>query len=230
MRLITFELKGSIAHFRKPDTTVTHSTYPFITRTALHGLVGSILGLKKLEGDNWFGLSLEGPVTTSFQQMSMLGKGWISSGGTFNRPTTIELLVNPNYKIFYAGSYSEKLKNMLVQNESVYHTYLGSAFCLTTPRLIADVEAEEIEPKKDQVIETRSIVPLHVVNELKLYDNISYSRAGGIRYSEVDNRIFDGNINYVYEVNGENITFTYKMANYPPTRFAQTNKEVVCLW
>lgn len=230
MKLLAFELKGQLAHFRKPDTTVTHSTYPFITRTALHGLVSSILGLKKLEGENWFGLSLEEPVATSYQQMSLLGKGWLGGGKSFNRPTTIELIVNPKYKVFYTGPYEEKLANMLKQNESVYHTYLGSAFCLTKPQFIEEDDALEIIPETDQVIETNSIVPIHIVSELKLYGNVSYSRAGGVRYQEIEDRVFTGNINFVYESNGGKVLFTYKKEDFPPTKFAKTKKEVVCLW
>jgi len=40
MKGLAFDIKGSIAHFRRPDTTATQMTYPFITPTAVRGLVG----------------------------------------------------------------------------------------------------------------------------------------------------------------------------------------------
>ncbi len=41
MVVLVFEIKGKLAHFRRPDTTVTHATYPFISRTALLGMLGA---------------------------------------------------------------------------------------------------------------------------------------------------------------------------------------------
>lgn len=46
-----FELRGPIAHYRRPDTLGTHATYPFLPRTALRGLVGAILGLEDLPAE-----------------------------------------------------------------------------------------------------------------------------------------------------------------------------------
>jgi CRISPR-associated protein Cas5h len=95
MKGLAFIIKGSIAHFRRPDTTATHLTYPFITPTAVKGLVGAILGISDFVTRDKIGIELLHPVRTVAQQMSMLGK---DGGGVFNRPTTIELLVNPNYQ------------------------------------------------------------------------------------------------------------------------------------
>ena len=48
MKALIFEVKGTIAHFRRPDTTATHLTYPFITPLAAKGLVGAMLGITDL--------------------------------------------------------------------------------------------------------------------------------------------------------------------------------------
>ena len=88
MKVLSFDLRGDIAHFRRPDTTVTHATYPFITRTVLAGLCASIIGKDLLDGDNYTGIQLLSRIKTVSQQMSMLGKGWLgSSNDTFNRQT-----------------------------------------------------------------------------------------------------------------------------------------------
>ena len=101
MRAVAFDIRGPMAHFRRPDTVVTHCSYPFITRTALGGLVCAILGRQELQGEHWFGLRIMKPVTTCFQEMSMLGKGWLrrfdwSADGD-------ELIVNPHYRVYYCG-------------------------------------------------------------------------------------------------------------------------------
>jgi len=85
MKAVVFEVKGAIAHFRRPDTTATHLTYPFITPLAAKGLVGAILGITDFTTRDRVGIQLLNPVCTSAQQLSMLGK---DSGNTFNRPTT----------------------------------------------------------------------------------------------------------------------------------------------
>ena len=81
MKAVVFEVKGAIAHFRRPDTTATHLTYPFITPLAVKGLVGAILGITDFMTRDYVGIQLLNPVRTSAQQLSMLGK---DSGNTFS--------------------------------------------------------------------------------------------------------------------------------------------------
>ena len=132
MKAVVFDIKGKIAHFRRPDTTVTQLTYPFITPLAAKGLVGAILGITDFVTKDKVGIQLLSPVRTSVQQLSMLGEG-----GTFNRPTTIEYLVNPSYRIYYVGNeYVHELYSSLKKQQSVYPTYLGVAYALTFPQLI----------------------------------------------------------------------------------------------
>lgn len=49
MKGILFELKGNWGHFRKPETNNNPLTHDFITKTALIGLIGSVLGIERLE-------------------------------------------------------------------------------------------------------------------------------------------------------------------------------------
>jgi CRISPR-associated protein Cas5h len=106
MPLVIFETRSAIAHFRRPDTLGTHATYPFITRTALHGLIASVLGRESLPEPTRCGIRLLSPVTSVTQELSMHGKTWTAGSGaeaTFSRPTSIEILVNPSYRLFYHG-------------------------------------------------------------------------------------------------------------------------------
>ena len=128
MKAVVFEVKGAIAHFRRPDTTATHLTYPFITPLAAKGLVGAILGITDFTTRDRVGIQLLNGCTSA-QQLSMLGK---DSGNTFNRPTTVELLVNPAYRIYYVGDeYVDELAESLRNRRYVYHTYLGVAYAIT---------------------------------------------------------------------------------------------------
>jgi CRISPR-associated protein Cas5h len=44
-----FDLKGNWAHYRKPETNNNPLTHDFITKTALLGLIGAVLGIERRE-------------------------------------------------------------------------------------------------------------------------------------------------------------------------------------
>ena len=235
MGLLVFDLRGSIAHFRRPDTLGTHATYPFIPRTALHGLVGSILGLQSLPEPPRCGIRLLGPVRTVAHEMSMLGKGWMVGGSDFNRPTAIELVVKPHYRIYYRGPLQEKLTDYICRGRSHYHTYLGSAYCLTRPTFVAchpDAEAGVLAPEIGQEFTCMSVVPSEAIARLVPREGDEYARVGGIFYEHLGGRRFRGTLSVIYEVEGRPVTFV--PAGYSEStrwEFRHVPGEgIVCLW
>lgn len=54
MKGILFELKGDWGHFRKPETNNNPLTHDFITKTALIGLIGAVLGKERDEMKSLF--------------------------------------------------------------------------------------------------------------------------------------------------------------------------------
>lgn len=242
MRVLVFDIGGKLAHFRRPDTTQTHTTYPIITRTALRGLIGSILGLHEFQGDAWTGVQLLAPVRTVAQQMSLLGKGFLGGGSSFNRPTSIELIVSPHYRIYYHGDYQEELAERLRRNESCYHTHLGSAFALTFPRYIAELELDEIKLKEGESYASCTVLPAHVIRRLVLsQEELQYGRVGGVLYEYLGGRRFRGTIDLIYETKGRPIQFLAAGPEIsPPVRFVHhaignstrgsDNTELIALW
>lgn len=205
-KLLVFDLNADLGHFRRPDTTATHATYPFITRTALRGLLGSILGLDHWNGEAWTGIQILNPIATRTQQLSLLGKGYFGGGTqSFNRPTSIEFVIKPHYRIYYRGDLFDELHESLEQGLSVYHTYLGSAFAMTKPRFVELLEAEEGQP--DRTIDCLSVVPSHVVTQLEVQPGRQYMRAGGIPYRSLGEYSFEGTMNFIYERTGQPIRF-----------------------
>ena len=166
MKGLSFDVKGTVAHFRKPDTTATQMTYPFITPTAIRGLVGAVLGIEDFVTEDKVGLKILNTIQTVTQQMSMLGK---DGGTTFNRPTTIELIINPHYRIYYAGhEYVTMLAEQLEKEHAVYPTFLGCAYALTKPVLNKIyVEGVDLLENTDSIIETASVVPTVLLKELQ---------------------------------------------------------------
>ena len=226
MKSVVFDVKGALAHFRRPDTTATQLTYPFITPLAAKGLVGAILGITDFTTQDRVGIQLLRPVSTSAQQLSMLGK---DGGSSFNRPTTMELLVNPAYRLYYTGDeYVEELIKSLKNKHSVYHTYLGVAFAFTCPELIQYYEEVEIV-SDEEVIEPYSIVPTNMIQELIIEEERYYSRAGGFMKDYLGERRFEKSISFIYEKDGRSIKFQLKRDDCEGCLVAQIGDKRICL-
>lgn len=223
MEIVVFDIKGKIAHFRRPDTTVTQLTYPFITPLAAKGLVGAILGITDFVTSDKIGIQLLSSVRTSVQQLSLLGES-----GTFNRPTTIEFLVNPAYRIYYAGDeYVGELYDKLKDNSSVYPTYLGVAYALTFPKLIGYFK--DVEITCDEInIETSSVVPIPAIKELIFEDGYYYNRAGGFMKEYLGEREFRKSVSYIYERDMKNIKFSFQ-PNDEECLVVNIEGEFICL-
>lgn len=202
MKGIVFDVKGTIAHFRRPDTTATQMTYPFIPPTAVKGLVGAVLGIEDFITNDKVGIRLMNSVNIVSQQVSMLAK---SGSSSFNRPTTMELVVNPYYRIYYCGNQNtDILAKSLIKGHSIYPTFLGSAYALTKPILIDVCEVFECN---DTVIKTKTVVPTQLISELHLQVDRYYKRADGFLLEYKGKREFEKSIDIIYEQKGKSISF-----------------------
>lgn len=236
--LLVFDVAGSIAHYRRPDTAVTHATYPFPTRTALRGMLGAILGFPEwTTREAWTGVRCLNPVRTRAQELSLLGKGWLGASGTFNRPTAIELVVKPAYRVYYAGPDGEALAERIRNQQSVFPTYLGSAFALTVPRFVGLEEAEELDWASDgarlgtEPVESLAVVPAHVVAEVEPAPGRVYARVGGVLHTHLGSRRFRRSLSFLYEPNGGSVRFWPANGPYdPPIRWVRCSDGLVCLW
>lgn len=226
MKVVAFDVASSIAHFRRPDTTATQLTYPFIPPTAAKGIVGAILGIEDFVTKDRVGIQLLSKVQIISQQLSLLGKG----GGTvFNRPTTIQLLVQPAYRIYYGGEeYVDILEEKLMNHHAVYTTYLGSAFALTKPRYVGTWRLQEIVPP-DTVCYAKTVVPVDLIEELKVEDGYYYQRANGFMREYLGNRAFQKSIDFLYEQNGKKIKILPKQENDLDMNVCVLEGDLLCL-
>jgi len=238
-RLVVFELRGTLAHYRRPDTLGTHASYPFMPPTTLRGLIAAVLGLEyRADQDSLppgarCALRLLRPVRAVTQQLSLHGKKWIGTGPneSFHRPTTIELIVEPHYRIYYSGPMADQLARSLERNQSRFHTYLGSAFCLTFPEWGAVKPAEPIPALAEHIV-CASVVPSPAVGRLVLEAGLQYARVGGLLREHIGGRRFRGTLSVIYEVSGQAIGFEPAM---PGTDAFWTFRQVpgegtICLW
>jgi len=231
MDVLVFDIRGSLAHFRRPDTTNTHATYPFIPYTTVRGLAGSILGLPDFHGEARVGIRLMSPVHTSVQQMSMLGKGWLGGGPDINRPTAIEIIVAPHYRIYWSGDYYGELKEFISNSRSHYHTYLGSAFALTFPRYIGTCSCSVVE-LTGEPISCMTVIPMDAVGKLVPTPGTQYGRIGGMHCEYHGDRRFGITTSVLYEPMGNPIVFVPRNnGDSKDYTFAKTEQgEIICLW
>jgi len=236
--VLVFSLKGALAHFRQPDTTATHATYPFPPRPTIHGLLASILGINfdTGEGEDFLkerhlvGLALLNPVRTVFAQMSLHGKGFTSGSGTFNRLTTVELLVSPHYLVYYAGSRLGELAQRIMSGQSVYHTYLGSAYCLTFPIYQGLYRTAKIVPN-GKPLNLSTVIPQEAVQEIVFESEGNYAIARALPYRHIGNRMFEQTINVLYETNGRPLRIMVEQNRKINCKFIGTpDGKVICLW
>jgi CRISPR-associated protein Cas5h len=236
--LVVFDLRGSLAHYRRPDTLGTHASYPFIPRTTLRGLIAAVLGLESapeqdpLPSEARCGLRLLRPVRAVTQQLSLHGKKWIGAGPneSFHRPTTIELIVEPHYRVFYQGPMADELAGRIQRKQSRFHTYLGSAFCLTFPEGCEVKPAERI-PDDAEWITCSTVVPSEAVAQLDAETSRQYARVGGLLREHIGGRRFRGTLSVIYEISGHPIRFQPARRSAAFWEFFQAPGEgVICLW
>lgn len=225
LKIVSFDIKSSVAHFRRPDTTATQLTYPFIPPTVAKGLVGAILGIEDFTTTDKIGIQLLSEMRMVSQQLSLLGKG---GGSTFNRPTTIQLLVEPAYRLYYAGEqYTDELEHLLQNKQSVYTTYLGSAYALTTPTYVDTWELPELTPN-EQICAALSVVPVSLIKELIMEDGYFYQRASGFMKDYQGNRTFEKSVDFIFEPKGEKLKFKPTF-NQPVYTMVEMDDDIICL-
>lgn len=117
MRAIQFEVGGRYAQFRKPETNNNPLTHDFITKTALIGLMGAVLGLERMSemrslfpvlcADLRYGVQVQNPVKKESWGFTLRSAGTYfsnySSRTISNRaPKQMEFLRDPQFLISLA--------------------------------------------------------------------------------------------------------------------------------
>lgn len=104
MKGVLFNLKGNYGHFRKPETNNNPLTHDFITKTALIGLIGSVLGIERDEMKELFPQLSEDLLYGVSVQNSVKKESWAFTLRKVvdildKAPKQMEFLKNPENKI-----------------------------------------------------------------------------------------------------------------------------------
>jgi CRISPR-associated protein Cas5 subtype I-B len=167
MRGLQLIISGNWGHFKRPETNNNPLTHDLITKTAIIGLVGAVLGIERSEMRNAFpllsedllyGVSLLNPVKkVSWGFTSRTAIDPTKSGS----PKYFEFLQNPKFRISLAlrNPRSQKefddFSRALKFGESIYTPVLGWHNCPANLEFVS--EGEFSEQKKGE-FETTSFV------------------------------------------------------------------------
>ena len=167
MKGLQFEVTGNWAHFKKPETNNNPLTHDLITKTALIGLIGAVLGIERVpmrekfpqfSEDFLYSVELLKPVkkvTWGFSSRTAINPS------TPGSPKYFEFLQNPGFKINLAlkddRSESEfnLFSNSLQREESIYTPVLGWHNCPANLRFITEGQFSDV---KSGSFKTKSFV------------------------------------------------------------------------
>lgn len=236
--LVSFQLRGTMAHFRMPDTTITHSSYPFPPKPTILGLIGAIIGVDNeskewsefLREKHFIGIALTSPLKKTCTVLSLLGKDFLSSGEDFNRPTSVEFIVKPSYRIFYSGPVADKLFTFISDSKSTYHTYFGSAFCLVFPKEPQQLQGKvlEIDWTNDYYLE--GVLPVPIIGKIIPSNGSSYATARALPLTHKGDRTFSNRVNFVFETSGRSLRVKFKKSTFEHKIVLLPNGQIICLW
>lgn len=164
-----FQLKieGNWGHFKKPETNNNPLSHDLITKTALIGMIGAVLGIERedmkplfpqLSEDLLYGVQLLSPVKkVSWGFTSKTAINPIASG----TPKYFEFLRKPSFKVSIAlkGSRSEKVFDEFLSSiknqESIYQPVLGWHNC---PADLSFISEGQFSKKASDIFETFGFV------------------------------------------------------------------------
>ncbi len=149
MKGALIEIEGNWAHFKKPETNNNPLTHDFITKTALIGLIGAVLGVERkdmrplfpqLSEDTGYGVRIRNPVKKESWAFTLRG-----AVNLFEKaPKHMEFLKNPSFTVAIGlrNDRSEELFERFIQsvekNETCYTPVLGLHNCPANLRLVSE--------------------------------------------------------------------------------------------
>lgn len=180
MKGVRLEIKGEWAQFRRAETSNNPLSHDFITKTALIGMIGAVLGIERekmkplfpvLCEDLKYGVHIKNNVTKQSWGFTLrsAGHAWEKS------PKQMEFIRNPHYEVIVGlqNNRSEKIFNEFVEacrkGQACYEPVLGLHNC---PAEIIFIEDGYIHNIPEGTFATQGFVTnKHQLND---FDNINF--------------------------------------------------------
>ena len=217
MTLIVFDVASSFGYFRKSFTTTNSLTHNLIPRSTVEGLVGAILGLSSIEYPELLRNSkIAVQILSEVRKMNFKQKtihpDWLATiprylenkpvtkNTPFSVPSSIELLVNPKYRIFFdGGRINSDLADMLRTKKSYYTPYLGSSSMICSARFVGEFEYAHSKKKEEMLSSVISFSD--EIPKISLNNGTKFAIDEGLPIHIDKDRIPYGTYNVVYSPN-----------------------------
>ncbi|MDI6701298.1 MAG: type I-B CRISPR-associated protein Cas5b [bacterium] len=189
-KLLIFDIFAPFAHFRVPYTTTSPITYPIPPKTAVAGIVSSIIGIDKKEYINFFnsdnfkvGIRILNPIKIvhiSENFLNVKDVNFFSRWKKGKNPRTqikIEFLKNVCYRLYIWHSNERIYKNFrdqLLKHQSYYTLCLGLSECIANYEYKGEYNVHINESKENPVL-INSVIPIvNITKESLVFDeNVS---------------------------------------------------------
>ncbi len=189
-KLLIFDIFAPFAHFRVPYTTTSPITYPIPTKTAVAGIVSSIIGIDKDEYINFFntdnfkiGIRIINPIKIVHiceNFLNVKNVSFFSRWKKGEKPRTqikVEFLKNVSYRLYIWHSDKTIYKNLmenLLNHQSYYTLCLGLSECIANFEYRGEYFIKQKQTKENPV-DIHSVIPIVNINKdsLVLDGNIS---------------------------------------------------------
>lgn len=186
-KILIFDIKGPMAHFRKFYTNSSSLSYLFPPRTVVAGIIAGILGLPSERFENKknvdkiyyellnpnkcsIGLSVKSKIRKIMQTVNYSYTKTQNNQILFGKPTQIplEILLTKNfgdeiqYRIYFShndNNIYNDFKSMISNNKFIYSPYLGISEFLASFEYIDETEVK--------LYETNDIIKISSVCKLK---------------------------------------------------------------
>jgi CRISPR-associated Cas5-like protein len=163
-------IEGNWGHFKKPETNNNPLSHDLITKTALVGLIGAVLGIEREEMRNKFP-QLSEDLLYGVQLLHPVKKiSWGFTSRTAINPTAegtpkyFEFLKDPKFKVSIAlrddrsSSIFEEFQLSIKNERAVYPPVLGWHNCPANLRWESEGEFSELKGGKGTIFQTAGFV------------------------------------------------------------------------
>jgi CRISPR-associated protein Cas5h len=214
-RILIFDVGSSFGYFRKGFTTTSALTHSMIPRSAVEGLIGSILGFPSevysdILWDSKIAIEIRSPVRKLSMKYMYTNPDWwrhialYLKNKTTNKkiqfavPTSVEFLVNPLYRIYIDNEKINDLLSIKLKNKQSHFTpYLGSSSMIAFIKYIGEYSYKDIELKNYQPIKSILYFFDRIPN-LKLQKDLKFAIEDSLPIHIDKNRNLAGNYKVIY--------------------------------
>lgn len=176
MKGFLFDIRGNWAHFRKPETNNNPLTHDFITKTALIGMIGAVLGIERKEMADLFPQLSEDLLYGVCVKNAVKKESWAFTlryvVDFFQKaPKQMEFLKNPENRIALAlknersASFFEAFQIAIENQEAKFTPVLGLHNC---PAELSFVSLGAFETGSGDFVTEGFITESHQINTSEL--------------------------------------------------------------